>query len=103
MPDQKKKFAVRDYDVMLRPHVSEKTIALQLKGVYTFEVHPDANKLSVKLAFFNIFGKMPKKVTISNRKGKEVRTARTQGTRASWKKATITMPKGEMVNDLSYA
>ncbi|MDP2656489.1 MAG: 50S ribosomal protein L23 [bacterium] len=103
MSDPTKKFAVRDYEVMLRPHVSEKTITLATKGVYTFEVHPDANKLSVKLAFFNIFGKMPQKVTISNYQGKTVRTGRTQGTRASWKKATISLPKGETINDLSYA
>ena len=103
MADSKKKFAVRDYEVMLRPHISEKTIALQQKGVYTFEVHPDANKLSVKLAFFNIFGTMPEKVTISNHHGKTVRSGRTTGTRASWKKATITLAKGQMVNDLNYA
>lgn len=103
MAELKKKFMVKEYEIMIRPHISEKTIALGQKGVYTFQVHPDANKLQVKLAFFNIFGTMPKKVTISNHLGKTVRSGRVVGTRAAWKKATVSMSKGQLITDLNYA
>ena len=103
MAESKKKFMVKEYEIMLRPHISEKTISLGQKGVYTFQVHPDANKVQVKLAFFNIFGTMPKKVTISNHFGKTVRSGRTTGTRAAWKKATVSLAKGQVISNLNYA
>lgn len=103
MAESKKKFMVKEYEIMLRPHISEKTIALGQKGVYTFQVHPDANKIQVKLAFFNMYGHMPAKVTIANQLGKTVRSGRTTGTRAAWKKATVSLPKGQVITELNYA
>ncbi|MEK7103021.1 MAG: 50S ribosomal protein L23 [Patescibacteria group bacterium] len=103
MAETKKKFMVKEYEIMLRPHISEKTIALGQKGVYTFQVHPEANKIQVKLAFFNMYGQMPSKVTISNHMGKTVRSGRTSGTRAAWKKATVSMAKGQLISELNYA
>ncbi len=42
-------------DVILRPVVSEKSYALLDQGVYTFVVHPDANKIEIRQAVESIF------------------------------------------------
>jgi Ribosomal protein L23 len=37
------------YDIIRRPRISEKTVHLQNKlSSYTFEVHPDANKIQIR-------------------------------------------------------
>ena len=44
------------YDIVRRPRISEKTVHLQNKlSAYTFEVHPDANKIQIKEAIKALF------------------------------------------------
>jgi large subunit ribosomal protein L23 len=44
------------YEIIRRPHVSEKSVHLQNKiGAYTFDVHPHANKVQIKEAIKSLW------------------------------------------------
>ena len=79
------------YDVILKPVISETSMAdAQLKK-YTFKVAVDANKTEVKNAIEEIFDVEVKKVNIMNIKGKLKRMGRTAGYTAASKKAIVTL------------
>ena len=80
-------------DVILRPVVSEKSYALLDEGVYTFVVHPDANRTQVRQAVESIFGVRVAKVNTLNRKGKRKRNRKqpTFGSRSDTKRAIVTL------------
>src|SRR3990167_3454723 len=54
-----------------------------------------ANKIEVAKAIKEIYGIKPIGVNIMNRLGKKARYGRVSGRRKDWKKAIITLPKGE--------
>jgi large subunit ribosomal protein L23 len=79
--------------VIIRPVVSEKSYDLIEGNVYTFVVHPDANKTQIRQAIEQIFGVRVLKVNTLNRKGKRMRSRRT-GTfsaRPTTKRAIVTV------------
>ena len=88
-------------DVIIKPVVSEKSYALLDEGVYTFVVHPDANKTEIRQAVESIFSVRVEKVNTLNRKGKRKRQRRrwTMGQRADTKRAIVTL-KGDDRIDL---
>ncbi|HEX5096296.1 MAG TPA: 50S ribosomal protein L23 [Acidimicrobiia bacterium] len=84
-------------DIIIRPVVSEKSYAAYDLNVYTFIVNPDANKIEIRKAVEELFGKKVEKVATINRKGKRKRNRRT-GTwsnRVSQKRAIVTLAAGE--------
>ena len=85
--------------VILRPIVSEKSYGLLDAGVYTFAVHPDANKTEIRQAVESIFDVRVTKVNTLNRKGKRKRNRRslTFGTRPSVKRAIVTLSPGDRI------
>jgi large subunit ribosomal protein L23 len=80
-------------DVILRPIVSEKSYALLDRGVYTFVVAPEANKVEIRQAVEEIFGVRVLKVNTINRKGKRKlnRRKRTWGSRPDTRRALVTL------------
>ncbi|MCA1830247.1 MAG: 50S ribosomal protein L23 [Actinomycetota bacterium] len=88
-------------DVILRPVVSEKSYSALDHGVYTFVVHPDANKTEIKDAVEKIFEKHVVKVNTVTRKGKTkmIRSASgwKEGKRGSQKRAIVTLAPGETI------
>ncbi len=79
--------------VIIRPVVSEKSYDLIEGNVYTFVVHPDANKTQIRQAIEQIFGVRVVKVNTLNRKGKRMRSRRTGSftSRPSTKRAIVTV------------
>jgi len=86
--------------VIIRPVVSEKSYGLLDRGVYTFVVHPDANKIEIRQAVESIFGVRVAKVNTLNRKGKRKRNRRmlTYGHRPDTKRAVVTLAPGERID-----
>ena len=86
-------------DVILKPVVSEKSYGLLDEGVYTFVVHPDANKTEIRQAIEAIFNVRVEKVNTLNRKGKRKRSRRlpTFGTRPDTKRAIVTLQAGQTI------
>ena len=86
--------------VILQPVVSEKSYALLDSGVYTFLVHPDANKTEIRQAVEAIFGVRVAKVNTLNRQGKRKRNRRsfTYGKRPDRKRAIVTLVAGDRID-----
>lgn len=82
------------YDVILKPVISEKSMADAESKKYTFKVAVDANKTEVKHALEEIFGVQITKVNIMNVKGKKKRMGRTVGMTSASRKAIVTLAKG---------
>ncbi len=81
------------YDIIIKPVVSEGSMADVEKRKYTFKVAVDANKTEVKNAVEEIFDVQVEKVNIMNVRGKLKRMGRTQGMTAASKKAIVTLTK----------
>ena len=86
-------------DILIRPVVSEKSYAAFDNNVYTFLVAPDANKIEIKQAVESIFGVRVTNVNTLNRKGKRKRNRRTgtYGSRASSKRAVVSLAAGDRI------
>jgi len=92
--DRKKK-SLLAAKILIKPLVTEKITALGAQGKYGFEVCRPANKIEIAKAVENAYGVRPIKVSVSNVSGKKVRYGRTSGKTKSWKKAVVTLKKGE--------
>ena len=80
---------IRYYDVILKPVVTEKSMA---DKKYTFLVHPEANKAMIKEAVEKMFpGTEVKTVNTMNNDGKTKRRGRTEGKTVKTKKAIVTL------------
>jgi large subunit ribosomal protein L23 len=86
-------------DVILRPVVSEKSMALLDGNAYTFVVSQDANKIEIREAVEAIFNVKVSKVNTLNRTGKRRRNRRsfTFGKRPDTKRAIVTLADGERI------
>ncbi len=86
-------------DIIIRPVVSEKSYAAFDDNVYTFVVAPDANKIEIQQAVEAIFGVRVTNVNTLNRKGKRKRNRRTgtYGSRASSKRAVVSLADGDRI------
>lgn len=83
---------------IVRPLVTEKTsAAYQDRGEYTFEVHPDATKTTIKAAIESLFGVKVTGVWTSQQRGKPRRVGGAAGLRPRWKKAIVTLKAGDTI------
>ncbi|MBI2633799.1 MAG: 50S ribosomal protein L23 [Parcubacteria group bacterium] len=80
-----------------RPHISEKGGDLRNLGQYVFVVSKKANKDLVKKAVESIFKVKVEKVRIINLPGKRKRLGKTEGWRSGYKKAIVTLKRGEKI------
>ena len=77
--------AIKYYDVILKPVVTEKSMKK-----YTFLVHPEANKTMIKEAVEKMFaGTKVQSVNTMNLDGKKKRRGMTVGRTAKTKKAIV--------------
>ena len=82
--------AVNYYDVILKPVITEKSMAGMGEKKYTFLVHPEANKTMIKEAVEKMFeGTKVKKVNTMNLEGKNKRRGLVVGKTARSKKAIV--------------
>ena len=80
------------YDIVIRPIITERSMASVADKKYVFEVAKDAGKIEIKNAVEQIFGVKVAKVNTLNMQGKEKRMGmRPAGRRPSWKKAMVTL------------
>ena len=85
------------YDVIQEPLVTEKGTSQSEQGKYSFRVHPDANKKSVREAVEKIFNVHVTKINTRLVPGKWKRVRFRPGLTAEWKKATVTLKQGEKI------
>ena len=81
---------VQYYDVILKPVVTEKSMAAMGEKKYTFLVHPEANKTMIKEAVEKMFdGVKVASVNTMNCEGKTKRRGWVFGKTAQTKKAIV--------------
>ena len=84
--------AIKYYDVILKPVLTEKSMNSMAEKKYTFLVHPEANKSQIKEAVEKMFeGTAVKSVNTMNIDGKRKRRGMTFGYTAKSKKAIVTL------------
>lgn len=93
-------------DLILRPHVSEKSFSSAQKGVYVFDVPNNANKHTVKQAVESQFKVKVTDIRTILTKGKPKRVIRkrqrpTDSHRSNVKKAYVTLKKGDKIAMIS--
>lgn len=107
------------HNIIIQPHITEKSVKLSygderimkeedLVRKYTFRVATDANKIEIKRAIEDIYNAGKKKgdqITVTDVhtvkvKGKTRRVGqRSQGKKPDFKKAVVTLAKGQMLED----
>ncbi len=81
---------IKYYDVILKPVITEKSMADMADKKYTFLVHPEANKSMIKEAVEKMFsGTKVAKVNTINYDGKNKRRGMVIGKTAKTKKAIV--------------
>ncbi len=94
---------MRADQVIIQPVLTEKSNLARETEVkkYTFKIDPRANKFEVKQAIQELFSVTPVKVNIVSVKGKPKYTrgkgGHIAGTTGDWKKAVVTLAKGDVI------
>jgi large subunit ribosomal protein L23 len=85
--------------IIIEPIVTEKsTEARESRNAYSFKVKPNATKHQIARAIEEIFSVTVVSVHTMRMEGKLKRMGRFAGRRSSWKKAVVTLKKGDTVD-----
>jgi len=90
-------------DILIRPIMSEKAYLESSPvdaeaGKFRFAVHKKANKIQIKAAVEELFKVKVVDVNVLNVKGKTRRFGRYNSVASDWKKAVITLRKGDTLD-----
>ena len=86
-------------EVIIRPVVTEASTELaEERGAYTFIVAKDANKIEIKNAVQSLFDVRVEGVRTAVYRGKWRRMGRSEGRRASFKKAIVKLAEGDAID-----
>ena len=98
--EKAKKGNIRYFDSIIRPIITEKTMALiQEQNKVTVEVAETCDRDAVKLAFESVFGVKVAHVNIINVRAKSTRRGgRYQGSVPGFKKAIVTLAEGQALD-----
>lgn len=91
---------MEDYSwIVKQPVITEKSVELKNReNKYTFEVDSRANKLQIARAVEKLFGVKVIKVNTAMMSGKRKRVRMSVGKTSDWKKAIVTLQKGEKLD-----
>ena len=85
------------YDIIIRPIITEQSMADTEMKRYTFEVAKDSNKVEIRQAIEAIFNVSVVKVNTLNVKPKPKRVRYQVGQTRTWKKAMVTLKEGDTI------
>jgi large subunit ribosomal protein L23 len=86
-------------NVLIAPHVTEKTAtAMQNHNQYTFRVKRNATKPDIKAAVELMFEVKVTGVQVVNEPGKARRFGKVAGRTQDWKKAYVSLAKGQAID-----
>ncbi|NNE49929.1 MAG: 50S ribosomal protein L23 [Altererythrobacter sp. XM-24bin4] len=95
---KKQEIDARHYDVILAPHITEKSTMASENNAVVFKVSGDATKPQIKEAVEAIYDKKVVNVNTINVKGKTKRWKGKPYKRNDVKKAIVTLAEGEMID-----
>ena len=87
-------------DTIISPNVTEKSTSLSEYNKIVFKVHKGANKNSIKKSIEKIFKVKVVKINTINLKGKSKMVKNKKAYKPGYKKAIVTLKKGQSI-DLS--
>jgi len=87
-----------DYDsILIEPVLSEKSNILREAGQYVFKVDPRADKMMIMEAVRRMFKVNPVSCRVINVASKPKRLRGRPGRTAEWKKAIVSLEKGQTI------
>jgi len=87
------------YSIIKKPHVTEKTsLGSDATNSVAIVVDRDANKIEIKQAVESLFKVKVEDVRTVNVAGKVKRVGKNFGKRSNWKKAYVTLQKGQTID-----
>src|SRR3990170_7391026 len=89
---------IRHYDVVLAPHITEKSTMLSEHNAVVFKVANTASKPQIKAAVEALFGVNVTGVNTIVQKGKSKRWKGRPYTRTDMKKAIVTLAEGQSID-----
>jgi large subunit ribosomal protein L23 len=92
------KVDVNHYDVILAPHITEKSTLLSEQNAVVFKVASGASKPQIKAAVEALFNVSVVGVNTMNAKGKTKRWKGRPYTRSDVKKAVVTLAEGQSID-----
>lgn len=84
-------------DIIIEPILTEKSNAMKESHTYTFKVATAANKIQIKRALKTLYKVQALDCRTINMKGKVKRQGRFVGKTSVWKKAVVTLKKGDTI------
>ena len=95
---QQKALDAKHYDIVLAPHITEKTTMLSDTNSVVFRVAPGATKPEIKAAVEALFGVTVTGVNTMVAKGKTKRWKGRPYQRSDVKKAVVTLAEGQSID-----
>jgi large subunit ribosomal protein L23 len=95
---QEARVDISHYDVILAPHITEKSTLLSEHNAVVFKVSNDATKPQIKAAVEALFGVNVTGVNTIKTKGKTKRWKGRPYTRSDVKKAVVTLADGQSID-----
>jgi large subunit ribosomal protein L23 len=89
---------VRHYDIVLAPHITEKSTMMSEHNAVVFKVAPSATKPEIKAAVEALFKVTVTKVNTIVSKGKTKRWKGKPYQRSDFKKAIVTLAEGQSID-----
>jgi large subunit ribosomal protein L23 len=87
--------------ILIQPRISEKAGKMAQMNKYVFLVAKAANKVEVKKAVEGAYKVKVTQVNMINNQGKSRNFGRTKGTTSDFKKAIVTLKKGDKIEGLT--
>lgn len=98
MAKNKGEIDARHYDVIVGPHITEKSTLLSENNAVVFRVAPRATKPEIKAAIEALFDVKVTGVNTLTQKGKTKRWKGRPYRRSDVKKAVVTLAEGQMID-----
>ena len=86
------------YNILHSPHISEKASIASEGGSYVFKVSKKSNKFLIKEAIEKLYGVDVRRVNIVNVRPKFRRLGMHEGEKSGYKKAIVTLTKGQTID-----
>ncbi|MFA6485969.1 MAG: 50S ribosomal protein L23 [Candidatus Magasanikbacteria bacterium] len=84
--------------ILVKPLITEKAAGVESIGKYSFIVSRNATKIQIKRAVAEAYHVKPVSVNVANFDGRRVRFGRSFGRRSDYRKAIVSLAKGQHIS-----
>jgi len=94
----KEKMPVHYFELIKKPHISEKALRFNSENKYVFVISQSANKSEIKKAVASLYGVIVKSVNTTKVPSKPKKFKGIPGIKSGYKKAIVTLAKGNKID-----